>query len=401
MLLAAWVTAQPSTTTVRVAPRPRLDVVFDAPPSGIANASRSDMVRAVAKSALAFSDLQARPTSGVRLDPCFRDERPSPLLCLLLELRPAFEDARARAPVEDFEKLWTQSRSTTTPEADVALLVTYAPVLDRNRVLAVMLDLRAMARRYARWARSGPLSNQEKTALQEELFEVGVMTQPPIARDVVDAEDVELFMNDLFRTEFAGALRKSGLQDFGGLDVVAPKGASLFLDGRELGSVETDVLQVRDVPSGDHRLRLEHPKYLVFEALASTSARRVVVFEPQLIPAPGKNIVAARTALTWVGVAAMLAGAAITTTVLLQDEQMNRCFPEEFLGAHQGRDSRNSDLFSALPLGYSIFGAGATWTISSLLNTDDQQWPIWELVAGISVAAAAYGISALSNPPSQ
>lgn len=397
MLLAAWVTAQPSTTTVRVAPRPRLDVVFDAPPSGIANASRSDMVRAVAKGALAFSDLEARPTSGVRLDPCFRSERPSPLLCLLLELRSDFEAARANAPLEDFEKLWTLSHSRTAPEADIALLVTYAPVLDRNQILAVMLDLKAMARRYARWARSGPLSSQEKTALQEELYEVGVTTRPPIARDVVDAEDVELFMNDLFRTEFADLLRQRNLRDFGGFDLVAPRGSSVFLDGRELGSVETDVVQVRDVPSGERRLRIEHPKHLVFEAKQLVRPGSVTTTEPQMILAPDTDAASARSALLWTGITAMAAGAAITTIVLLDGSEPDRCFPDGLPDCPSSDRFKELGPFLGAPLGYSIFGAGATWTLAALIHDDERSWPWWGFSAGLVVAGASYGISAALN----
>ena len=398
MLLAGLVVSQPTTATVRVTPRLRLDVVFNAPPAGIANASRSDMVRAVARGALAFSDLAARETAGAQLDPCFQDATPSPLLCLLLQLRPGFEAARAAAPALDFERIWRRGEAANEARSDIALMVIYAPVLEQDRVQAVLLDFQAMARRYARRSRRGPLSDAEKTALQDELFEVGVLTKPPIGRDVGGARDVQAFMNDLFRSSFASVLQERGLRRFGGIDLRAPRGATVFIDGTAVTSIEADVTRIRDVKAGEHTLRIEHPDYLAYEQPVRVVAEKKRTVAPKLILGPDESAVAARTALLWTGVATMVGGAAVTAAVLLSDGDDRNCFAEGSPNCPPDPRFRKLGPVLGAPLGYSLIGAGATWTLTALFNDDDQTWPWWEFILGAAIGGAAYGISAAANP---
>ena len=356
------------------------------------------MVRSVAKGALAFSDLAARETSAAQLDPCFRSEQPSPLLCLLLQLRPSFEAARAAAPAASFGALWRRGEGATENDADIALLVIYAPVLEQERVQAILLDLRAIAQRYTRRARRGPLSDAQQAALQDDLFEVGVLTKPPIARDVSNARDVQVFMNDLFRSSFSDVLKRRGYRRFGGIDLRAPAGAAVFVDGDAVTSIETEVTHIRDVPAGDHTLRIEHPDYLAHQETVHIVAEKRRSVAPELILGPNQNVVAARSALMWTGVAAMVGGAAVTAATLLSDGDNSNCFAEG--SPNCPPDSRFRKLGPVLgaPLGYSLFGAGATWTLTALLNDDDQTWPWWELLLGAAVGGAAYGVSAAVNP---
>ena len=356
------------------------------------------MVRAVSRSARRFTDLAPAATDSATVDECFRTPQPSPLLCLLQRLRPGFGPALVNRRADGFEKIWAQARPSTGPHADLALLITYAPVLDRERVQAILLDLRAMAQRYFDWARTRALTAQEQAALQEELFEVGILTQPPVAQDVKSARDVQAFMTDLFRSALIDVLRVRGLRRFGGVDVIGPQGAVVMLDGRRVGQIRADTLRIRNLPEGTYDLRIELADHLPHVAPVSVVAQKKRTVRPTLILAPNAPAVAARQVLLWTGVAAVAGGVAITTAAILSDDGDARCLPA---GADDcPPPARFDELgpFLGAPLGYSLVGAGATWALASYLNDDDQAWPWWEFLVGAAVAGAAYGISAAANP---
>ena len=396
---SAETTAATKSNTVRVVPRPNLDVIFDAPPEGIANASRSDMVRAVARGAQRFSDLKARPTNAGQMDSCFREETPSPLLCLLWKLRPKYEALRNADPTAAFEDVWSRAADPARPAADLALLVIYAPVLQQQRVQAIVLDLKAMAALYHRQGRTSVPDRTEQAAIQEELLDVGVLTNPPAARDVSNERDVQAFMNDLFRTTFAALLDERGLRQFGGINLRAPLGARLFVDGKTLGTVIAPNTRIRDVPAGPHVLRIEQAGYLAHEATVRVKARRATVVAPQLVIAPNRGAVIGRATLLWTGVATMVAGVAVTTATLLAEGDDRRCLVAGIDGCPPSSRYRSLGPVLGGPLGYSLFSAGAVWTLGAWLNDDDQTWPWWEFLVGAAIAGTAYGVSAAVNPP--
>ncbi len=396
ILIASTLIASPE-TTLRVAPRPRLDVVFDAPPAGIAGASRSDMVRAVARATSAFTDLSAREAPGPQVQACFDEREPAPLLCLLLGLRPTFEAVRSAAPSADFDAVWARTRQGDPNASDLVMLVIYAPVLEQQQVQAALIDLKVIARRYTRWTKERRLTREDRSALQDELFESAVLTRPPVNRAVANATDVQVFMNDLFRISFSELLQQRSLREFGGVDISVPAGARLFLDDTTVGSTESLLTRVRDIPAGRRRLRIEHPDYLAFEQTVEVVAERTVFIEPTLIPGPNQGAVAARDALFWTGIATTAAGIAVTALAVVSGEESN-CFPEGSPGCPPDPAFTELGPFLGAPLGYSLMGAGATWSLAAWLNDDDQAWPWWEFALGLVVAGTSYGLSVALNP---
>ena len=391
--------AQPAVVTFRIAPRPSLDVVFNAPPEGIANASRSDMVRAVARATRRFTDLRAREAPGVRLDPCFRDDENAPLLCLLRRLRPEFETLRTTAAADDFETLWQRSKAGTKATSDLALLITYAPVLEQDRVVALLLDLKAMARRHFTWSPNSRLSPNEATALNDELFEVGVITQPPTTRDVTNAKEVGEFMNHLFKTSFVEVLTQRGLCNFGGIDAELPLGSEIYINGALAGTTDAPLVKVRDLPAGNHTIRVEHPSYLTMEKELRVAARRTTPLKPTLILAPNQSVITARQALLWTGVVAMAGGAALVVVSFASNDIDDSCVtvnPSQLCPS----DLRFKRLgpFLGAPLGLAFFGAGTAWATSVVLNDDDDTYPWWEFIVGIAVGGLVYGVSYLTDP---
>ena len=126
-------------------------------------------------------------------------------------------------------------------------------------------------------------------------------------------------------------------------------------------------------------------------------AERKRTIAPTLILAPVEGAVIARQTLFWTGMAAIAGGIAVTA-VVIADAPDGRCFPEGLPGCTSDRRFTNLGPFLGAPLGYSLIGAGATWSLAALLNDDDQTWPWWELLAGAAVGGLSYGISAALNP---
>ena len=400
ILLATAAVGQTS-PALRVAPRPVLEVVFDAPKAGIARASRSEMVRAVATSVRAGTDLSALQTSGRTLDPCFRDDTPAPLLCVLRGLRPRFEAARAAAPAADFEALWNQTPRPGDPRrSDLVLLIQYAPVLDRERVQAILLDLRAMATRYTRWMAETPVKGSDRqgrteyeAALQEELFEVGVLS-PPVAQDVRHAQDVRDFLDRILSRNYAKIFDRRGLRRFGALNLTAPPESLVFIDRAAIGGTRAARTPIRDIPPGTHRIRIEHPSYFPHEETFSIEPQQTVTLRPVMVPAPTTAVRLTRQTLMWTGVAAVATGITVLAVTAATPSTGNKCVSDGTC------DPPFKELGSALgvPLGAALIGGGATWSLTALFQEDDANWPWWEFLAGLAVAGATYGIGAAANP---
>lgn len=169
--------------------------------------------------------------------------------------------------------------------------------------------------------------------------------------------------------------------------------AELRLEDRPIPA-DTSTQTLRRLRPGRYTLALRSPSHdfapvdLDLEVPTSSTVRFAV-------PAPPSTVVARRVRLTtrWSGVALAAAGAALLTHALVaQDDTL------EIAGCRDECDdtSRFQELgpFLEAPLGYSLIGAGATWTAGSFLEGEPHEAPWWSIVLGTVVGATAYALSA-------
>jgi hypothetical protein len=112
----------------------------------------------------------------------------------------------------------------------------------------------------------------------------------------------------------------------------------------------------------------------------------------------------------WSGVGAAVAGASIVAIAIAKHngDVETTCFAVPGNGCKSGSqfetvhyDPSSTDVNPSgillAPLGYSIFGAGATWSLGTLLLGEGDDVPWIPLAAGIAVGVVAYGLSAILN----
>ncbi len=217
--------------------------------------------------------------------------------------------------------------------------------------------------------------------------------------------------DSLVREVFRPALERSGhWEPYGSIAVeIAPRDAVISLDGKPLGRID-DTARVEGVRPGQRKLVFEHPQSPAQEVgvevkrgeLAAVSVAFPV--EPPLHPA--------RTITIWSGAAvgAIGVGLLIWAAVASANDSSVAayCFggddcPTRFRTFSQLTDDEgdHSGLphggVLAIPLGYSIAGAGATFSLGALLIGDDDELPWIAWIAGAVVGGLAYGISAALN----
>ncbi|MEO1338769.1 MAG: hypothetical protein AAFV29_24210, partial [Myxococcota bacterium] len=291
------------------------------------------------------------------------------------------------------------SKRDGDPASDLALVVTYAPVLDKEQMQVLLLDLKQMAALYTQASRRESLSDEQKRRLQDKLFEVGVMTKPPVVRYVASTEEIETFVNDLFGRVFKKLFRRRGFRRFGQIDVRGPKGGVLFVDGQSVGRIDEETASIKDISAGEHLVRIEHPDYLAYEEAVEVESFKSIVFSPNLVRSAQDTAYIARTTLFWTGIATAAAGVGVIIATAAQESNDLLCTPRRPPECQDENRFRELGPVLGLPLGYSLIAAGGIWSTASALNGESESWPWWEFAVGAAVAGAAYGVSAAVNPP--
>ena len=193
---------------------------------------------------------------------------------------------------------------------------------------------------------------------------------------------------------------------FGKLQIHTNVEASVFIDGQGIGQTQSGRAEVADVPVGSRRVRLFHPERLPYETEVKVTSQETTAFDAHLVRIRSPASVS-RTVTLYVGGAAALAGAVFSIWGIqyrLQHakegcsgggcgrfwsvEQMIRGQPQS------GTDVSDDGHWLAIPLGYSLLGAGGVWTVGTWLLGNDRDWPWLQWLVGAAVGGAAYGISA-------
>jgi hypothetical protein len=224
---------------------------------------------------------------------------------------------------------------------------------------------------------------------------------------VPDEAAARKYLDELVQASFRPVLEKSGhWEPYGSIEVTADReDAVISLDGKPLGSIR-GTSRVEGVRPGARKLAFEHPEALPQEVRVEVKRGETTSIAVELASNAGAHPVRTVTLWTGAGIAAVGLGIAIwaaaaSSSVDVYCQAEGDCSGTDFRtfaqltgdeGDHPGPPKSG---VLALPLGYSLFGAGAGFSLGALFIGEEQELPWIAWIVGTAVGGLAYGLSAL------
>lgn len=370
-------------------------LIFSVPTGRLATITRSELIRIV-------SDILRRDTSFnlVSFDPNAMSACRGRLGCMSLRVRGEFEGERRQRDEASHLRY---------------LLVLSGAELDdgTDRLSAVLVDTDRALEVLDRTDRSQP----DAEARAEAQINRGSVVAAPARRRITSASDARAFLADLFTEGFRPAFEKSGTwRPYGALHVQTDiSGIAIKMDGRPIGTTQAGgVTRIQRVRAGRRTLALTHPEYLPFETTIVVVARQTAEIAASLVRRDDSGNDVPRTATLWAGVAGAAAGIGLlayalatpngSSSLLCLENDPSCEGGREFISF--GYDASKADTdpnavnpsgLLVAPLGYSLAGAGLTWSLGALLSSRDRT-PWIAILAGLGVGLLSYGLSAAISP---
>ncbi|MBI2374057.1 MAG: hypothetical protein HYV07_08665 [Deltaproteobacteria bacterium] len=236
--------------------------------------------------------------------------------------------------------------------------------------------------------------------------------------EVSTPEETSQFLDKLFSTQLWRIFEKSGnWEPYGEISLVGVEaGYAVSLDGNVVGTTASDQTQLREVVSGLRRLRLEHPSIHPLDLEVDVARGKTVSVEVHPIPIGDAGAKLVRGIVTWTGAGVAAIGAAITVAAILAEDSdvKTYCFKGEGSPCESARrfatlgyDPSKADTLDPsvnpagvmlAPLGYSLIGAGLTWSLGTELLGPKDELPWIPLAVGAAVGALSYVVSGLAQP---
>lgn len=412
LLASGAARAQDPAQVLSVAERQPLAFVLGTPTGELGRTSRSELIRIV-------SDLLRRHTNLEleALDSSVLEECEGRLGCITLKARRDYErsaliDANAR-PVPYREHM-RQMRESKRRYSRYLLIVSNVTVSGQADRLSVSLLNTDLALNYLHEASREAPDWQD---VVEAKIESAAVVVPTVRAKTEGPAEAETFLTRLFEESFRGPFEATGQwSPYGTIELrTSVDNAMVFLDERPVGSTQAGLTRIEKVDPGLHALRLEHPSFEPFSQ--QVEVRRMQSIEVQANPAARLAVVSdvPRTLTLWGGVAIAAAGVGLSIYGATRpDSSLSvACFEgsPDCTGGRRfitfGYDSSKADRDPAginpkgvmiVPLGYSLVGTGAAFSVGALLSEPSEvPWLTW--LTGVVVGAAAYGISAAVGGP--
>jgi hypothetical protein len=379
--------SEPKIAEISVGERRPFSWVYLSPAGQVAYASESALLHKVSSLLDGQTDFVVEPMPTGDVDLCLEPESSRRLLCLVQQV-----ESRDAQSLEKQYKLPTE----------VLLVVSVVPAeRGQDSIKAWGIDVAK--------ARTMPAGAGESWLLQNAMLVEG------FTRTARDEIDVDLTIEALIQELRSTLLPQGRWLATGNVQLNTPvDGAEIVLDGRNIGATEGGPLRLSGVQAGRRTVRLSHPDFEPFEQAVEVSPGSEPILMAELQQKPSGTAIVANEVLFWSGVATFVAGTAILTVSLVDqgDYAVGCIYPEggstEACSTNQfaapgapsspgPNDNPNGTGLPLAPLGYSLMGMGAVWSLGTALFGDDHTFPWVELVSGATAFAASMAISLAAN----
>jgi hypothetical protein len=236
-------------------------------------------------------------------------------------------------------------------------------------------------------------------------------------KEVATEQDMRSYVAGVFAQDLRRAFEANeSWEPYGELELTAPiAGLAIEIDALSAGTTRGGTTRITRVMPGSRKVTVSHPDYQSFQTTVEVRRKEVARVDARL-----ERITTASSlqpVLFWSGIGVSAVGAALVVAALARQSSDVETFCVSGSSCETsnrfqtlGYDTSNVPAFGSeanvnpsgimvAPLGYSLIGVGATWTVGSLFMSDSEDVPWIQIVAGVAVGIAAYGMSALLNGP--
>ena len=371
--------------------RQPIAVILNTPTGEMGKLSRSEVLRELDAHLSANTDLYAVEIEGASVKSCRGD-----LLCVASAVRPDLQPGqgvRSIAP-EMVERPLTKAR--------YLLVLSNLARPDRaDRIAALLFDMvraNAIATATAAPAEGSDAHDEWRYQIDQE-----VKRKATVELDWAEAPDqtaLRLYFERVLTIELRARFLATGnWKPFGALEItVDVPEMGIRIDDRLMGVTQRGTTRIMQVPSGAHRVRLEHPDFEDFETEVQVVQGQTASLLPQLILGQSVMSRSVHSAMFWGGGALALAGTALTIAAVVQSGASDQysCASEPG-GRCSAAFVRLGDGPLTAPLGYSLLALGGTSLLGEQL-TDDANVPWIALAIGVAAGVGAYAISEAAQP---
>jgi hypothetical protein len=415
LLALAVIAAAPENkpdATIVLQERYPLAFLFSAPTGEAAKISSSETIRMISKLVEHHTDFFLQIAETQIVTDCA-----GRLACLVRQMRPDYNreamllDSGTIVPFSEHIRDLRQ-RKTSYPRYMIVLSnITLEGQADR--VSAILIDTDIALEYFHSASREDPAWERDTDA---RINEYAVIFGPQRAQ-INNTNEAEKFIQDLFFLGLKPLLEQTNhWEPFGTIELSVNKsGVGILLDGAPIGTTHAGLTRIERVTSGIRQMSFEDPERGDENTAVEVIRNQVARVEVDLKGGVSGSAAGIRKGVFWTGLGLGVAGAVLTTVAIARSDSnvSTYCFDSpgancrsmsqfQSIGysaseAEKGGDPNPSGMLLA-PLGYSIALTGITFALGTYLFGDSDEIPWIQLVAGVALGAASYGISSTMNP---
>ena len=382
-------------------------------PSGEGGATgTSALIRSVATTVERHTDLVLRPVPAAEIRECA-----GRLACMVRKARPDYDRFQYELPngqLAPFDDHLEHLKRKEIRYPEYLLVISNVTGDAKDRLSVTMLDTNAALR-----VAHDVNPRREGAAARIELeVRNHALLAPPERGEVANADEADQFLARVFVQSLRRRLSaEDHWQPYGTIELQLPEaGHTVHIDGRAVGTAQTPRTRIEGVRAGPHRLALTRPDYETYETQIVVERKEALQLQPNLQKKASGTALAVRRSVLWSGVALVAAGAVMTSVAVgrAQSDVVTvcpvtagemGCRGSQFItGGYQPdvaptlNANVNPDGVLLAPLGYSLAATGAIWSLGTWLFGDDDDFPWWQLAAGLVAGGVSYGVSHALNP---
>jgi hypothetical protein len=275
-----------------------------------------------------------------------------------------------------------------------------------DRISAMLFDLDRAATAYNETPRDR--SNWVDVA-ENRIFETAIESHGGVV-DAREAGALEQLLRRVFLDHFRPGFERNGhWEPFGRIEIEkARPGLIIDIDGKTVGSADSDVAAIDDVLPGRHSIALTDPSGALEPWRGEVEVARGETRAIAALLVERKSAISIRGATFWTGIGVGVLGLGLSAYAVLAPAHVARAKicsgascsaqPPEFASFCEKSASDPSSCSSGgvlvAPLGFAMIGTGAAWSLGSELLEADGRIPWISLLGGIVLGGAVYGVSA-------
>jgi hypothetical protein len=396
------IAAEPS---VVVGDRSPIGFVLSTPTGEIGSISYSDALRIVTELLDLHTNLAVQVVDDRAVELCR-----GRLFCLADEARADYSEEQLRRPdggrMSYREHLFRLEEEGVRHARYMLLVNSVAIEGEPDRISALLLDTDEALQLLHDTVKEGSW----KDRIEAEVSERAIVVSAPRGQ-IASASDARGYFEGLVREHLRPFLETHGHWEPWGTVVVetgVDDALEILVDGQVVGTTSPGSTSLSKVSPGQHEVELRHPSYEPEKTSISVDRGESIEARFELERISDETVV--RPIVLWSGVVLAVVGGAIAVYAAVRQNgdvrtacfEGSDCSRDGFLTfgyapAATNAENVNPSGVLVAPLGYSIAAAGVVFALGTLLFGDDDDIPWIQVLAGLAVGAASYGISAAVN----